>query len=143
MARTIRAAAAQLSPVLEDADGTAEKVMRCIADAAADGVRVIVFPETFAPYYPYFPFVHAAAARYGLRLVGWSARGFDGVTARASDPAEVVRRIMQTLRPGGIALLHEGRRGPAGEAVNVRAMELLLAELDRRGWRAVLPEGAL
>lgn len=86
------------------------------------------------------PFVHAAAARSGLRLVGWSARGFDGVRAHASDPAAVVRRIMDALQPGGIALLHEGRRGPAGEAVNVRAVAGLLAALDARGWRAVLPE---
>ena len=85
------------------------------------------------------PFVHGVAAAYGLRLVGWSARGFDGVTAHAADPAAVVRRLMDTLRPGGIALLHEGRRGLAGEAVNVVALDLLLAELTARGWRAVLP----
>ncbi len=85
------------------------------------------------------PFVHGAAAACGLRLVGWSARGFDGVEARASDPATVVRRIMETLRPGGIALLHEGRRGPKGEAVNVHALKKLLAELTARGWRAVVP----
>jgi len=46
---------------------------------------------------------------------------------------------METLRPGGIALLHEGRRGPQGEAVNVRAVKGLLAELTARGWRAVVP----
>ncbi len=85
------------------------------------------------------PFVHGAAAHYGLCLVGWSARGFDGVTRRAKDPAAVVRQIMVTLRPGGIALLHEGRRGRDGETVNVRALELLLAELAPLGWRAVLP----
>ena len=85
------------------------------------------------------PFVHGAAAANGVRLVGWTARGFDGVNAHASDPAAVVRRIMETLRPGGIALLHEGRRGPTGEAVNVQAMQELLAELATRGWRAVVP----
>ncbi len=90
------------------------------------------------------PFVHAVAAACGLRLVGWSARGFDGVTRHAVDPAAVVRSILSTLQPGGIALLHESRRGPAGEAVNVHAMQFLLAELSARGWRAVLPEeGAL
>ena len=61
------------------------------------------------------------------------------IGAHASDPAGVVRRIMQTLQPGGIALLHEGRRGPAGEALNVQAVELLLGELATRGWRAILP----
>ena len=83
------------------------------------------------------PFVHPAARACGLQLVGWSARGFDGIAG--ATPAEVVRRLLADLRPGGIALLHEGRRGPNGEAVNVRAMQLLLDELRTRRWRAVLP----
>lgn len=57
MPRTIRAAAAQFSPVLETADGTVEKVLQVIAEAARQGVQFIVFPETFVPYYPYFSFV--------------------------------------------------------------------------------------
>ena len=80
-----------------------------------------------------------AAAAHGLRLVGWSARGFDGVTHRAA-PRAVVARILRDLRPGGIVLLHEGRRGPAGERVNVQALESLLAALTERGWRGVIPE---
>ncbi len=83
------------------------------------------------------PFVHPAARAHGLTVVGWSARGFDGVSG--FDPAEAVRLILRDLRPGGIALLHEGRRGPAGDAPNVRALRMLLAELQTRGWRAVLP----
>jgi peptidoglycan/xylan/chitin deacetylase (PgdA/CDA1 family) len=83
------------------------------------------------------PFVHWAADALGLRLVGWSARGYDGV-ARAR-PADVVGRIWRSLRPGGIVLLHEGRRGAGGEAVNVRSLELLLRDLAVRGWRCVLP----
>jgi len=55
---TVRAAAVQISPVLTDAHGTAEKICRSIADAAAKGVRIIVFPETVVPYYPYFSFVY-------------------------------------------------------------------------------------
>jgi aliphatic nitrilase len=58
-AERLRVAAAQLSPVLEDGDGTIEKVMTAIGQAARDGARLIVFPETFVPYYPYFSFVHA------------------------------------------------------------------------------------
>lgn len=84
------------------------------------------------------PFVPPVVAAHGLRLVGWSARGFDGVTHRA-EPRAVVARILQTLRPGGIVLLHEGRRGPAGERINVQAMEFLLAALAERGWRGVVP----
>ncbi len=55
--RKIRAAAAQISPVLFSQDGTTEKVLGAIAEAAAEGVELIVFPETFVPYYPYFSFI--------------------------------------------------------------------------------------
>ena len=55
--RTVKAAAVQLSPVLYSQAGTMEKVLKAIADAALEGVELIVFPETFVPYYPYFSFV--------------------------------------------------------------------------------------
>jgi len=56
-ANIIRAAAIQLSPVLFSRDGTTEKVLNAIASAAKEGAQLIVFPETFIPYYPYFSFV--------------------------------------------------------------------------------------
>lgn len=55
--RTVRAAAVQISPVLFSRDGTMEKVLQAIAQAATEGAQLIVFPETFVPYYPYFSFV--------------------------------------------------------------------------------------
>lgn len=55
--RTIRAAAVQISPVLFSRDGTIEKVLDTIAAAAGQGAQLIVFPETFVPYYPYFSFI--------------------------------------------------------------------------------------
>ena len=61
-ARTVRAAAAQLSPVLGDRAGTTAKVLAAIDDAAARDVELIVFPETLVPYYPYFSFVLPAVA---------------------------------------------------------------------------------
>jgi nitrilase len=53
----VRAAAVQLSPMLFSRDGTTEKVLQAIASAADQGVELIVFPETFIPYYPYFSFI--------------------------------------------------------------------------------------
>lgn len=53
----VRAAAVQLSPVLFSCEGTTEKVLQAIAKASQQGVEIIVFPETFIPYYPYFSFV--------------------------------------------------------------------------------------
>jgi aliphatic nitrilase len=56
--RIVRAAAAQLSPDLTSADGTLRKVLDTMDEAASKGVELIVFPETFIPYYPYFSFVY-------------------------------------------------------------------------------------
>ncbi|MGF1457687.1 MAG: Nit6803 family nitrilase [Leptolyngbyaceae cyanobacterium] len=55
--KTVRAAAVQISPVLDSCDGTTEKVLTAIAAAAEQDVELIVFPETLIPYYPYFSFV--------------------------------------------------------------------------------------
>jgi aliphatic nitrilase len=58
----VKAAAVQRAPVLDDPWGTVEIVLNSIREAAADGARLIVFPETFVPYYPYFTFVQPPVA---------------------------------------------------------------------------------
>ncbi|WP_043113174.1 Nit6803 family nitrilase [Solimonas flava] len=58
----VKVAAAQLSPVLGSRDGTIAKVIDAIAAAARAGARLIVFPETVVPYYPYFSFITPAVA---------------------------------------------------------------------------------
>ena len=63
MGRVVRAAAVQIAPDLDSADGTLHKVLVAVADAAAKGARLVVFPETFVPYYPYFSFVRAPVAQ--------------------------------------------------------------------------------
>jgi len=59
--RIVKAAAVQIAPVLNRAahapGGTLDKVLATIDGAAAQGVQLIVFPETFVPYYPYFSFI--------------------------------------------------------------------------------------
>jgi aliphatic nitrilase len=55
--RIVRAAAVQIAPDFDATDGTLNKVCEAIDRAAAQGVQLIVFPETFLPYYPYFSFV--------------------------------------------------------------------------------------
>jgi aliphatic nitrilase len=54
----IRVAAVQIAPDLDSQAGTMAKVLDAIAEAAGNGARMIVFPETFVPWYPYFSFVH-------------------------------------------------------------------------------------
>ncbi len=66
----IRAAAIQIAPDLGSCSGTLSRVCRAIDEAAAKGVQMAVFPETFIPYYPYFSFVEppVSAGREHMRL---------------------------------------------------------------------------
>ena len=55
--RVVRAAAVQIAPDLERPAGTLERVLDAVGEAADHGAQLVVFPETFVPYYPYFSFV--------------------------------------------------------------------------------------
>ncbi|MGH8833559.1 MAG: carbon-nitrogen hydrolase family protein [Actinomycetes bacterium] len=48
----VTVAAVQAAPVFLDRDATTDKAVDLIAKAAAEGARLIVFPETFIPTYP-------------------------------------------------------------------------------------------
>jgi nitrilase len=52
-----RVAAVQIAPDLDTQDATMARVLNAIEEAAGKGARLVVFPETFVPYYPYFSFV--------------------------------------------------------------------------------------
>ncbi|WP_404977591.1 Nit6803 family nitrilase [Aquincola sp. J276] len=53
----VRAAAVQIAPDFDRPDGTLDRVCSAIDEAASRGAQIVVFPETFVPYYPYFSFV--------------------------------------------------------------------------------------
>ena len=55
--RIVRAAAVQIAPDLVSRAATLAKVKDAMSDAAAQGAQIVVFPETFVPWYPYFSFV--------------------------------------------------------------------------------------
>ncbi|MCA9672199.1 MAG: polysaccharide deacetylase family protein [Myxococcales bacterium] len=82
-------------------------------------------------------FVHALLRRRGTVLVGWSVRGLDGIN---TPRAQVVARIERGVAPGAILALHDAydaeRRGYAPSDV----IADVLAALERRGYRAVVPE---
>src|SRR5262245_41937698 len=54
----VRVAAVQIAPDLDTPGGTVAKVLGALTEAAAKGAKLVVFPETFVPWYPYFSFVH-------------------------------------------------------------------------------------
>lgn len=56
--KAIRVAAVQIAPDLEVSGGTVTKVLAALAEAAGKEAQLVVFPETFVPWYPYFSFVH-------------------------------------------------------------------------------------
>ncbi len=111
--------------------GMMAREIRRGADAleAASGVRPTLFRS---PVGMTNPFVHPVLRREGAALVGWSVSGVDGLGDRGEV---VVRRIVAGLRPGGIAVLHEG-----GAPGRVETLRMLLEELGRLGWRCVVPE---
>ncbi len=53
----LKSAAVQIAPDLASRAGTMAKVLDAIGEAARNGAEMIVFPETFVPFYPYFSFV--------------------------------------------------------------------------------------
>jgi nitrilase len=63
---TVRVAAVQATPVILDAEATVAKAVGLIADAAADGASLVVFPECFVSLYPSGTWAAAAAT--------WSSR---------------------------------------------------------------------
>ena len=52
--RRYTAAAIQATPVFLDREATLAKAIRLIEEVAADGSRLIVFPEAFIPGYPFW-----------------------------------------------------------------------------------------
>ena len=64
--RTVRVAAIQATPQILDAQGSVEKAVRLIGEAAGLGAELAVLPETFVPLYPSNRWAHDAA-----RFAGW------------------------------------------------------------------------
>jgi peptidoglycan/xylan/chitin deacetylase (PgdA/CDA1 family) len=79
------------------------------------------------------PGVHPALQRRGMRLIGWSVRGFDTV---GDDVERVVRRIVPDVFPGAIVVLHQGR------AISARCIARVVDELRARRYSFVIPDEA-
>jgi peptidoglycan-N-acetylglucosamine deacetylase len=79
------------------------------------------------------PFVHPILAKRGMRLIGWTVRGFD---ALGGDVERIVRRIVRGVRPGAIVVLHQGRPH------SLRCIERVAEELQARGYEFVIPDDA-
>ena len=77
------------------------------------------------------PRAFRVAQALGLKVIGWSARGFDTVS---TDSQKIVARIIRRLEPGAIILLHDGNISADRLVLTVK---LLLANLRKRGYEVV------
>jgi peptidoglycan/xylan/chitin deacetylase (PgdA/CDA1 family) len=101
----------------------AEEIDRCSA--------VLGNPRWFrAPVGMKNPAVHPLLAARGMRLIGWTARGFD--TFRA-DPARVAGRIMERIAPGAILVVHQGRPH------SLACIEAVIHAVRSAGYTFVIP----
>lgn len=99
--------------------------------SAISGIK----PKLFrAPVGMRNPFCNLVAAGFSLEVIGWCARGFDGV----DRPMEkIIATIRRGLRPGGIVLLHQGL--PHSPTVVRRTLEML----EEERWGTTLPQAWL
>jgi aliphatic nitrilase len=65
---TVRVAAVQAASVCLDREASIEKACRLIAEAGAQGARVIGFPEGFVPAHPVWFHHHAATGKVSNKL---------------------------------------------------------------------------
>ena len=82
--------------------------------------------------------MHPILAAHGLRLAGWSARGFDAVSA---DADTVTQRILADIRPGAVILMHEGQPfDVAGGRMAPRVLRAVLEKARSAGLECELPK---
>ncbi len=99
---SVRAAVVQAAPVAFDADRTLVRVGELVARAAADGARIVVFPEAFVGGYP-------KGADFGARVGSRSPEGrewFRRYMAAAIDvPGPGTDRLGEIARSAGVVLV--------------------------------------
>ncbi len=86
-----------MAPDLESAEGTLELVCERIDAAAKQGVRLVVFPETLLPYYPYFSFVKPPALQGPDHLTLYERA--------VAVPGPLVERVAERARANAMVIV--------------------------------------
>ncbi|WP_218168227.1 nitrilase [Pantoea sp. B9002] len=66
MNKPITVACVQAAPLFMDLEGTVDKTIKLIEEAAAQGAELIAFPETWIPGYPWFLWLNSPAVNMPL-----------------------------------------------------------------------------
>ena len=90
MDTSVRVACVQAEPVIFERDATIGKVATLCAEAAGEGAKLVVFPETFVPVYP--------SSRWARHFAGWDDGDAKALFARLAResleiPSEASDRI--------------------------------------------------
>ena len=85
------AAAVQAAPVFMDRDATIEKACELIAEAGNAGAKLIVFPETWVPMYPFW---HTTQNVFGSVIRG-------AVEELGGDPSAATNKLAQAAKQAG------------------------------------------
>jgi len=109
----VRVAAVQAAPVFLDRDATVAKAAGLIAEAAANGARLVAFPETWIPGYPGWIFGAA----------GWDdaaqKRVFGRLNANSVEvPSPAVDELCRAAKEAGV-IVAESNIGAATLAADM------------------------
>jgi nitrilase len=99
MHEVVRVACVQAEPVILDRDATIEKLGALAGEAAGQGAKLLVFPETFIPAYP--------SSRWAKALAGWGdPRGKEAFAllyrGAVEVPGPAEQRIGEIAREHGV-----------------------------------------
>jgi nitrilase len=122
-----KAAVVQAAPVWIDLEGTVAKTIRYIEDAAKEGAKLIAFPETWIPGYPWYIWVGTPAWAIGKGFVQRyfdNSLGYDSPLAQKIADAARDNKITVVLglseRDGGSLYISQWLIGPDGETIAKR-----------------------
>jgi aliphatic nitrilase len=120
-----RAAAIQAAPVFLDLDASIDKAIGLIAEAAGNGAKLIAFPETFLPGYPFFIWLDSPAwgmqfiQRYHDNSLVYGSAQADRLAQAAKDHAIMV--VMgHSEKQGGSLYMGQWIIGADGETIAQR-----------------------
>jgi nitrilase len=122
-----KVAAVQAAPAFLDLDASVEKTIRLIDEAGAAGARLIAFPETWIPGYPWWIWLGAPAWAI---MRGFVSRYFDNSLHYDGAEAERLRAAAKrnkmfvalglSERDGGSLYIAQWIIGPDGETIAKR-----------------------
>lgn len=122
-----KVACVQAAPVWLDLDGTVEKTIKHIEEAAKSGAKLIAFPETWIPGYPFQIWLGTPAWQIGRGFVQRyfdNSLSYDSPEAARISAAAKKNKITVVLglseRDGGSLYIAQWLIGPDGETIAKR-----------------------